>query len=140
MLPGDDTITFGLVGTFTLGLHGSGDDASLAGDLDITDDLTITGNGTTKTVVDGNGVDRVLHVDPLGSGPRVQMSGLTARGGNASGEGGGILNAGKADLELSKVAVTGNSASRAAGSRTRATTPRRRSATWSSIPIVRPNT
>jgi len=115
MLPGDDTIAFGIVGTFTLGLHGSGDDMSLTGDLDITDNLTITGNGTTKTVVDGDRTDRVFHIDPLGSGPRVRMSGLTAQDGNTPGEGGGILNAGKADLELSKVAVTGNSASRGGG-------------------------
>jgi CSLREA domain-containing protein len=114
-LPGDDTITFGIVGMFTLGTHGSGDDTSLSGDLDITDDLTITGKGTTKTVIDGDGADRVFHIDPLGSGPRVRMSGLTLRGGNTPGEGGGILNAGKADLELSKVAVTGNSASRGGG-------------------------
>jgi hypothetical protein len=56
-LSGDDTITLGVAGTFALGLHGSGDDAPLSGDLDITDDLTITGSARSETVVDGDGAD-----------------------------------------------------------------------------------
>jgi CSLREA domain-containing protein len=114
-LPGDDTIAFGVLGAFALGRPGSGEDAALTGDLDITDDLTITGNGTTKTVVDAGGADRAFHVDPLGSGPRVRMTGLTVRDGDTPGEGGGILNAGRADLELRKAAVKGNAAGRGGG-------------------------
>ena len=114
-LPGDDTVAFGVLGTFALGRPGSGEDASLTGDLDITDDLTITGNGTTKTVADAGGADRVFHVDPLGSGTRVRMSGLTVQGGDTPGEGGGILNTGRAELELRKVAVRGNAAGRGGG-------------------------
>jgi hypothetical protein len=106
-LPGGDTITFGVAGTFALGLHGSGDDASLNGDLDMTDDLTLTGSGKSKTVVDGDGTERVFHLDPLGSGPTLRMTGLTTSGGTVAGQGGEILNTGKADLDLRKVVVTG---------------------------------
>jgi hypothetical protein len=52
-------------GTYTLAIAGTGEDAALTGDLDITSGLTIVGAGQGTTVIDGNSVDRVIHI--LGS-------------------------------------------------------------------------
>jgi hypothetical protein len=54
---GTDTINFapGANGTIALGFLSSGDDANVAGDFDITDSVNIVGNGTTNTVISGNG-------------------------------------------------------------------------------------
>ena len=49
-------------GTYVLAIPGAGEDASATGDLDITDDLTITGSGAGRTIVDGGHLDRVFHV------------------------------------------------------------------------------
>ena len=60
-LPGPDTVTL-WPGTYTLALAGAFEDDAATGDLDITDDLTITGAGATVTVLDPNDLDRALHV------------------------------------------------------------------------------
>ena len=49
-------------GTYTLTIAGTGEDAAATGDLDITDDLTITGAGSGLTIIDGNSLDRVFDV------------------------------------------------------------------------------
>ena len=93
--PGADLIRFslGLTGTIRLS----------SGQLDVTDDLTVTGPGTTRLAVSGSGVSRVLHVAP---GVAANVSGLTVTGGRALDFGGGILNEG--DLSLSFCRVVGN--------------------------------
>ncbi|MBI5758891.1 MAG: CHRD domain-containing protein [Planctomycetales bacterium] len=81
---------------------GAAEDAGLTGDFDITDDLTITGNGSSLTIIDAGPVvdvtsglgDRVFHI--LGhrdtqSPINVTISGVTIRGGTAA-QGGGILS------------------------------------------------
>jgi CSLREA domain-containing protein len=111
---GADTITFAINGTFQLTLAGASENAALNGDLDVTDDLTITGNGRTATIVDGGGTavnDRVFHVDPLGTGTHLSLSRLTVQHGNVAGAGGGILDDAKATLSLDDVAVRDNNAS-----------------------------
>ena len=60
-LPGADEITLP-AGTYVLSIPGAGEDASATGDLDVTDDLTVTGAGRDTTVIDGGGLDRVIHV------------------------------------------------------------------------------
>ncbi len=73
---GPDVITFtdlaGSPDLYPLASAG-GEDAAATGDLDITEDLTITGNGQTETIIqagtdNANGIDRVFHVrcDPWG--------------------------------------------------------------------------
>lgn len=113
---GADTITFAnsLNGvSITLTLSGAGEDANLTGDLDITDALTITGNGVGKTIIDANGLgDRVFHIP---GSTTVEMNDLTITDGSAlsSSRGGGILTFG--NLTLNRVRVTRNSSDERGG-------------------------
>jgi CSLREA domain-containing protein len=102
-LPGPDSITLP-AGTYALTIPGFAEDLSATGDLDITDDLTISGAGQDATIIDGSGLDRVIHtlLSP-GAAVLVEISSLTVRNGIAlptdptssegiGGEGGGVLN------------------------------------------------
>lgn len=60
-LAGDDEITLP-AGTYTLSIGGTGEDAAATGDLDITDNLTIIGASASQTIINADGIDRVLHV------------------------------------------------------------------------------
>ena len=107
---GADTITVA-AGTYTLRIAGAGENANATGDLDITDDLTISGAGAATTIIDGAALDRVLHILP---GTTVEMSELTVRNGSRSASssdhrGGGIFNDGT--LTLTNSTVSGNTAS-----------------------------
>ncbi len=122
---GADTITLP-AGTYTLTRVGFDDNAS-AGDLDITESLTINGAGSTLTIVDGNGIvtnDRVFHI--LITAEKVTMSGLTIRKGVASadstpkGNGGGICReddsgASTREFHLNDVIIEENSAANGGG-------------------------
>src|SRR5438552_3603845 len=110
--PGADSISVP-PGTYVLAIPGAGEDASATGDLDITDDLTITGSGAGSTIVDGGHLDRVFHVVGLLGGPTVQISGLTVRNGVGDRGGGGIFNSGT--LALNASAVVDNSTGGAGG-------------------------
>ena len=91
--PGADTIILP-AGTYVL-----------SGDLDITDDVTITGAGATTTILDGGGNDRVFNV----SSGTVDMSGLTIRNGDAGGSAGGGMRIGSGgNVTLTNVIVSGN--------------------------------
>ncbi len=93
-------------GTYTLTLEGTGEDAAATGDLDITDSITLEGEGAATTIVDGGGLDRVLHVpDPL---VVVQLMGIQVRNGGGVGDGGGITNHGT--LVLSDTVLADNTA------------------------------
>ncbi len=101
-------------GTYQLTRAGAGEDAAATGDLDILDVLTITGAGSATTVVDGNALDRVLHVQ---TGVSATLIDVTLRGGllAANRWGGGVLVDNGASLGLSRVVITGNSAGSGAG-------------------------
>ena len=58
-LAGEDTINVPL-GNVTLSIEGQGENAGETGDLDITDNLTIIGNGATN--IDANYIDRVFQI------------------------------------------------------------------------------
>jgi hypothetical protein len=76
-----------------------------------TGDLTITGAGADTTSVNGGDAGRVFQVN---SGITATLSALTIEDGNAgSGNGGGLLNMGKAILD--GVRLTGNNARHGAG-------------------------
>jgi hypothetical protein len=102
--PGADTITFDVDGVFALsGLTAPGENLAASGDLDITQSLTITGQGAAWTIIDGNATDRVFHI---GLGTVVTISGVTIRNGNVIDDGGGISSGGT--LILVDCAVSGN--------------------------------
>ncbi|MFK7957278.1 MAG: hypothetical protein AB8B96_14370 [Lysobacterales bacterium] len=63
------------------------DDTNLLGDLDIQVGLRMVGQGPESSIIDGQGVDRVLQV----LGGRLELENLQVTGGNVSGCGGGIL-------------------------------------------------
>jgi CSLREA domain-containing protein len=109
-LTGPDTITL-WPGTYTLALAGAFEDEAATGDLDITDDLTITGAGMTTTVIDANSLDRALHQ----LGGSLILSDLKIQNGLAN-PGAGLLVDGVSIMEnygqatVSRVAFTGNRA------------------------------
>ena len=79
---GGDTITVP-AGSFTLTRLGTDEDAALNGDLDITEDVTISGAGARTTIVDGNRTitGEVVFGIP-GSGDTVTIQDVTIRNGN----------------------------------------------------------
>jgi CSLREA domain-containing protein len=111
---GLDTITLPS-GVYLLTRSGD-DDASVLGDLDIVDDLTIQGAGSSVTIVDGNGAaigDRVFQILPTAKD--TSLSGLTIRNGkkitNTFDEGGGLYWDGEGShLRLHDVVFESNTA------------------------------
>src|SRR5262249_5758886 len=77
-------------GTHTLTLIGAGEDAAATGGLDVTAGLEIDGARAAPTLPHGNSADRVLDVDPAGSGLRVRVSGVTLQHGSSVDEGGAV--------------------------------------------------
>jgi CSLREA domain-containing protein len=77
-------------GTVMLAIAGQAEDAAATGDLDVTDDLTVTGAGAGTTTIDAAGLDRVFDVWSTFS-----LSAVTVRGGDpgAGAEGGAIFSA-----------------------------------------------
>jgi len=104
--PGPDTINL-LAKTYTLTITGTGEDAAVTGDLDITDDLTITGAGAATTIIDGGGIDRVFHV--VNAVP-VTFDKVTIQNGfPGATSGGGVLA--KGDLTITNSTIDNNSGS-----------------------------
>ena len=103
---GQDTIQLP-AGTYTLSIVGVNEDAAATGDLDITDDLILTGVETASTIIDGDGIDRVFQV--IGT-ITVDISGVTIKNGyEGSSVGGGIRNE-YATLTLNNITVSNNTA------------------------------
>jgi predicted outer membrane repeat protein len=79
--PGAGTITLP-AGLWKLTRKGGGEDAAGTGDLDVTEDLAITGAGAAATIVDGKAAkDRLLEVH---AGAVLTISGVTLRKGVAT--------------------------------------------------------
>jgi CSLREA domain-containing protein len=97
---------------FKLEIQGSDEDQAASGDLDITDDLTITGNGARQTIIDGNRIDRVLQlINPI----NVFLNSLTIRrgdrpNGSSSRSGGGILTSFDSGLTINNSLIVDNAA------------------------------
>jgi CSLREA domain-containing protein len=108
---GNDTVEL-QAGTYVLSLSGSGENDNATGDLDITTgvgaSLTIDGAGAALTTIDTDNTpawdDRVLHRQGIGT---LTVSDLTVTGGDAPGDGGGILS-GAGELALDGVRVAAN--------------------------------
>ncbi|HEX8206210.1 MAG TPA: CSLREA domain-containing protein, partial [Solirubrobacteraceae bacterium] len=82
---GADTIVLP-AGTYPIEQAGAGEDGNSIGDFDIGESATIDGAGADTTVIDGNGLDRVLHV---GAGT-VRIEGVTITGGRTP-DGAGVV-------------------------------------------------
>jgi len=109
-LPGPDVIHI-QEGNYRLTLAGTQENMALTGDLDITEDLVIRGNGVEKTIIDGNSLDRVFDI-PV-ENVSVTMKQLTVTNGVLPNRlpadqkgGGGIRNRG--NLKLSGVVIASN--------------------------------
>lgn len=74
----NDVITFAVDGPFVLSQAGALEDAAATGDLDITDSVTIAGNGKDSTIIDGGAIDRVFQI--MG-GAKVTFTDLTIQNG-----------------------------------------------------------
>ncbi len=111
--PGMSTIIVP-AGVYLLTIPGLFEDESATGDLDITDDLILQGDGIDQTIIDGNQLDRVLHIH----NSNVHITGVTIRNGDLSPypqtTGGGIL-IDRGSLSLVNVKVSGNKAWRGGG-------------------------
>jgi hypothetical protein len=111
---GEDNTIYLPAGTYML----SGDareDANVGGDLDIDTDrkLTIIGKGQNRSYIDGNGIDRVLHI----LNGTISITDLTIKKGKAphggfffteGDDGGGIYNCG--NLTLTQCVIKENAA------------------------------
>jgi CSLREA domain-containing protein len=99
-------------GTFQLSLSGtesSGAVLPALGDLDITQNVNIVGQGPASTIVDALGLGaRLFHIDFATS--QISFQGLTLRNGVSNGSGGGIYFRDGVSLSLTNVRVLNNSA------------------------------
>lgn len=100
---GADTIVLP-AGTYSLSIAGAGEHANATGDLNITSDLTLQGDGAATTILDGADLDRVLNI----FAGQVQISGVTIRNGSAE-FGSGIFNHG-GTLEIYNSIIRSNDA------------------------------
>jgi len=98
---------------YALTLNGPDEDAAATGDLDITGAVTIFGAGAGTTTIDAGALgDRVFQV--VSSTAALQLNDVTVRNGNvASGDGGGIDNAGT--LVVNDSVLSNNTASAGQG-------------------------
>lgn len=105
---GTDTIVLSAA-TYDLTVAGEHEDLSATGDLDITDDIIIQGAGSDLTIIDGGGLDRVLHVPAFYI--TLEIADLTIRNGRAeSNGGGGGLRGNHIALTMTNVVVKENEA------------------------------
>jgi hypothetical protein len=128
-IAGADTITLP-AGLYVLAIAGADEDEARTGDLDITDDLVIQGEGADRSIIDARGLDRVIDVLPSPAavesylskrfsldsnlqGPTLDLFAVAVRGGDAI-TGGGIANRGGI-LNVTDSLVTANSATDGGG-------------------------
>ena len=103
-------------GTYTLDITSSPFTDADTGDLDVQDDLVLRGVGSGDTVIDGGGIERVLHLQAVAAASiAVTIEGVTIQGGVSLSDGGGIRADAGVDLQLIDVIVTGNSAANGGG-------------------------
>ena len=93
-------------GTYTLSILGAGEDSSVTGDLDAQANLTIIGAGSTNTIINAGGVERVFEVDGSGN---LSLVDVRLTGGSVANDGGGLLvELSTGTAALNRVEVTGN--------------------------------
>jgi CSLREA domain-containing protein len=99
--PGADTIELP-AGIYNLTIDGL-DDTGSAGDLDATEDLTITGAGREQTIIDGGSADRIIEATAA-----LSLEGITVRNGQAVASGGGGVRASGTSLSINDSRFTAN--------------------------------
>jgi CSLREA domain-containing protein len=112
--PGADSIALE-ADTYVLERPGTDEGAALDGDLDVTDDLTLTGAGAVATAIDGRRattLERVLSIDPVAQAPpsRVTIADLAITGGGGD-RGGALRSENAAAVTLERVSLSGNAVS-----------------------------
>ncbi len=140
--PGSDTVLVP-AGTYQLAIAGKDEDASVTGDLDITDDLIIQGAGASETIIDGAMRDRVFDIPvplfaeladltiqngkaDLGAGIRnnapngvppakLTITNAVITNNHARSDGGGVLNEADLVVDITNSEVVGNSAAGSGG-------------------------
>jgi CSLREA domain-containing protein len=123
--PGVDVIELG-AGEYRLTIPGRDEEAGATGDLDIREDVTVTGQGVPRslcagvcvptveaTTVEGGGLDRVFHIQFRGLQVRIRHMVITHGDAGPASGGGGIRNEG--DLDLWNVALRSNRAALGGG-------------------------
>lgn len=103
-------------GTYRVELAGASEDHNASGDFDLKAPMALYGAGMGETIVDGNALDRVFHVDPSGTGTTqgrmtAHFADMAITGGQTAGfsSGAGLFsNSGAAFLSLERVAVRDN--------------------------------
>lgn len=109
---GDDVITLP-AGLYVLSHAGSGEDAAATGDLDVTDNLTVNGEGAAATAIHGGGgfladPDRLFNVFGTAN---LSLSGLTLRNGTPpAGSGGAVAVTGTGNLIVDSCDFISNAA------------------------------
>ena len=107
-----DTVRLG-TGTYDLTIAGAGEDNALTGDLDLLEEVVISGRGAGVTLVEAHIVDRVFDVRPDAV---VTLQDLTIQNGNAAdaSPGGGIRSWG-AETLIDRCHIDQNQTSHAGG-------------------------
>ncbi len=114
-LAGPDLIKL-QTGLYMLTIAGISENDCATGDLDITDDLTITGKGAKNTFINGGKLDRVFHIRGSVS---VTIADMTIQNALATEDGygdvnnprgGGILNESASTLALKGITLSNNTA------------------------------
>jgi fibronectin-binding autotransporter adhesin len=100
-------------GFYLLSHTGTGDTANLTGDLNIKEDLTISGAGASSTIIDGGKVllgspDRILQIGGASSAPTVIISGVTLQNGNPGNVGGAIMVSKSPSVTLQDCEIANN--------------------------------
>ena len=98
--------------TFDASLNGTEIDLT-GGEMAITNDVTITGNGAANTIIDAQQASRFFTVDGTGGTKSVTIASLTLKNGSVTGDGGAIVN--RESLTLSNSTLTGNTATGSGG-------------------------
>ncbi len=95
-------------GTYRLSIPGRGENHGATGDLDILERIDLRGSGEATTIIDGGGLDRVLHIHRMAWWPgdeATRITDVTITGGEVQSleRGGGVLVDGALSLEHSSV-------------------------------------
>ena len=99
--------------TIALAIPGTGEDAARTGDLDITQSLSITGNGASQTNIDAKSIDRIFDVSATIG--RFVVEDLTITGGSTTEGGGAIRSQLNAEVAIIGSTIRGNSADGSGG-------------------------